>query len=85
MERPRLYLQNGFDEDAARIRIIYPDGSSEWLCNGDPEKEYAPCWAAIQPLYHGKGKNRTQQEAIRAMRHYDDIVGWPSAHFLGYL
>jgi hypothetical protein len=90
-KRPRLYYQEAYDTLllGGRIRIIYPDGLCEWLSWGNPEHIYAPCWAAIKPYnFYATdeyGKCKSGRAALKRMRVYDYIQGWPPADFLGEL
>jgi hypothetical protein len=85
--RPRLYYQHAVNHKSDRIRIIYPDGRSEWLRDGDPEDTDIPCWAEECRCFNYEvyGKCKSAKESLRNMRKYDKLCGWPPANFLGEL
>ena len=96
-KRPRLYYQPTNHIMTSRIRIIYPDGSSEWMqdCYWE-EGSYGPCWATDRvttngPEFPGQrasgfyGKHKTPRAALVAMRTYDEIKDWKPAIFCGEL
>ena len=80
---PALYYQEGNDKFRGyeRIRIIYPDGTSEFrddvMCLYKPGVVEAvkPCWS--------NGVKRTFDAQVRAMHKYDVTQGFPPAVFLG--
>lgn len=82
---PRLYYQSAPSYyNRERIRIIYPDGKSEWVDNvSDPDLVYRPCWAGWKDRVDDYGKNKTPFLALKAMRTYDRTFDWPKADFLG--
>ncbi len=87
--RPRLYFQLGQHGGyGSRIRIIYPDGSCEWISHGKPEEVYAPCWAERLPSsleFTVRGKCSSAFRAIELMHKYDFSQGFPEADFIGEL
>lgn len=80
-KRPMMFYQEAGSFDSRRIRILHPDGTSEFLyldkgispCE-DWEK---PCWSPDCPT--------TQQDQFRLMTCYDFSCGFQPAEFLGYL
>lgn len=93
--RPKLYFQEGKDEECSRIRIIYPDGSCEWIISGSGNLSFSPCWATgklfssmvdFRPWnLFALGICKSQREAIRLMHAYDRRQGFPRALYLGEL
>lgn len=81
----------------SRLRIVYPDGKSQWksyyLEYLDLEYvQNAPwdwhCYGflnSIDELLGYYSQFRSPQAAIRAMRKYDKMMGFPPADFLGFL
>jgi len=83
-KRPRLYYQPTCDVDRSRIRIIYPDGRSEWNSSGyHVEISFPPCWS--EGIIGEYGKNETPQAALKAMRVHDRDCGYKPAIFCGEL
>lgn len=91
--RPRLYYQEapGDKRHPSRIRIIYPDGKSEWFWyNSSPVEVFEPCWSESyyksETIYgEAFGQDSSPYEALCRMREYDKRNGWPPADFLGEL
>jgi hypothetical protein len=95
-KRPRLYFQFGRDGGMfERIRILYPDGSSEYefIDHLDADlPELFPCWAEswirrrdYEDRERVLGLDKSPQGARRRMRKYDKETGLPKALFLGEL
>ena len=93
--RPRVYLQLTDDRENERLRIIYPDGSSEWSYYHvyfNIQKSHRPCWSAgCEWIINSQrswntyvlGIDTSPQEALRRMRKYDKEMRFPKALYLG--
>ena len=93
---PRVYFQEGDDKYikrlaySNRVRVIYPDGTCEWLCDQNVREDgkfYRPCWGGIGVVSsegaHGvTGKLRSGPEAVERMKLYDSIEGFLPADFV---
>jgi hypothetical protein len=91
---PRIYFQDdhpkgrfpcgaAFDHGYSRLRIIYPDGSSQFCCG---TYWTYPCWApdaAFSDYLEIRGKHASAFEALRVMREFDEKHGFPPAIFIG--
>ncbi len=97
-KRPRLYFQEANDNDESRIRIIYPDGKSEWMVGSDQWENgaNATCWSSkivrlIGPEFENQmcegcyGKDSSPQQALARMCAYDAEMGFEPAIFCGEL
>lgn len=82
---PRLYFQSTSIAKADRIRIIYPNGQSEWLSDGDANEKCTPCWAGYTSCKDGVYVWVCESPgiALEQMRRYDRLQKWPPSVFLG--
>jgi hypothetical protein len=94
--RPVMFLQicgeRGYGAvDGSRVRIFYPDGTTEWCALTGDAMEYAfdepPCWLQIDEFDVDKGyyKPNNIKESIRLANRYDRQSNWPKMEFLGEL
>lgn len=91
--RPHLYYQQGSRSVHDRIRILYPDGTAEWVEGGWPflddaslEERVAPCWNTARSSSRSyRIGSTTRREAEARMHSYDKYLGFPVAIFIGNL
>lgn len=80
-KRPMMFYQGADSFYCRRVRILHPDGTSEFQFldkSRDPCEDWEkPCWSPIWPT--------SQEDQFKRMKFYDNIYGFPPAEFLGYL
>lgn len=80
-KRPMMFYQETDTFECRRVRILYPDGWSEFFYLGPNGWQWVgwnkPCWSTIWPT--------SQRDQFKRMKAYDRTwLGTPSK-FLGYL
>lgn len=83
--RPWLFYQEATDNTVDRLRILYPDGRSQYAWG----EHYfmKPCWSRKHEPNGEEvfGISTNRGIAFRAMRRYDKTLGFKPAEFLGNL
>lgn len=80
-----IYYQPRRLNDIGRIRIIEPNGNTQWMSSPDIQCQHHSYWHPRCCFVDFCDDLVTQEHVIKAMRRYDEQCGYPPAELIGEL